>query len=123
MVKQLLFLIALCTLALFFIGCTQSVPPAQNQTPVETPAYLKCIGAGGGDKIVSGPTGNMELCLFKDGTVCEQSKFYDNTCKEGDCLRHCGAIGTRSEGWYDCNNKLLFYDNCKNETAQQAGTC
>jgi len=90
---------------------------------MDTPASQKCVHDGGQDKMVYGPDGQHELCLFSDGSVCEQSAYFQGTCAKGACIRKCDAIGTRSEGWYDCNGKLLFWDKCSNETAVTAGTC
>jgi putative hemolysin len=105
-------------------GCVSSQQASpQNPTLAETPAYLKCVNDGGQDRAVFGANGQIELCLFSDGSVCEQAAYYNGVCKKGGCMRSCGAIGTRSEGWYDCNDKLLFWDSCANETAATAGKC
>jgi|GEM_PF-4691440 len=129
MVKSNFSIAIICclTLTLLLFGCTAqqktSLNSQNNPTISETPAYLKCINDGGQDKIVYGANGQVELCLFSDGSACEQGAYYAGKCLKGECIRTCGAIGTRSEGWYDCNGKLLFWDKCSNETAQTAGSC
>jgi putative hemolysin len=123
MIKKNIFIVLfICSLTVLLIGCTPLEKSSSAQT-TETPAYQKCVNEGGLDKIVYDSNGQTDLCLFSDGTVCDQQELYAGTCSKGQCLRKCDQIGTRSEGWYDCNNKLLFYDKCENETAATAGTC
>jgi len=37
-------------------------------------------------------------------------------------IANCGAVGSRSEGWYSRNGDLIKYDNCGVE-GNQAGFC
>jgi putative hemolysin len=90
---------------------------------IANPASVKCLSDGGQEKIVNEALGQVGLCMFNDGSVCDEWMYFRGECKKGDCKRVCGQVGTRSEGWYDCNNKLLFYDNCKGENPATAGTC
>jgi len=113
-----LLIISIIIASFVLSGCTTQTAPTQDN-----PAYIKCINNGGQDKITYGPNGQVDLCLFSDGSVCGQEAYYYGRCSKGSCMRKCDAIGTRSEGWYDCNEKLLFYDNCGNETAATAGSC
>jgi uncharacterized protein len=119
---QINFLI-ICSLILIFSGCNST--QAQNSSPqsIANPASEKCVKDGGQDKILNGQDGQYGLCLFPDGTVCEEWAYYNGNCKKGDCARKCDNIGTRSEGWYDCKGNLLFWDNCTNENATTSGTC
>ena len=96
---------------------------SSNPTAIANPASVKCVQDGGADKIVMGPNGEEGLCLFPDGTVCEEWAYMRGECKKGDCKRKCDFIGSRNEGWYDCNGKLLFWDNCTSENATNAATC
>jgi putative hemolysin len=77
------------------------------------PASVKCIEDGGELKIVNAIGGENGLCLFPDGSVCDEWAYFRGECIKGDCMRECGAIGSRSEGWY-CNGTLLYWDNCAN---------
>jgi putative hemolysin len=122
--KNVIFSIIIITFIIF--GCTKKPDISlanKNQTAMANPASTKCINDGGVDKILFGPDGEYAICLFPDGTVCDEWKYYKNECTKGECERKCNFIGTRSEGWYDCNGKLLFYDLCANETAATAGSC
>ncbi len=80
---------------------------------LSNPASVKCLEDGGILKIASTPKGQVGYCFFADGSVCEEWAYYKGECKPGDCSAHCGAIGSRSEGWYDCHGNLLFWDNCR----------
>ncbi len=85
-----------------------------NTAQIANPASVKCEQDGGTLKIVDGQGGQYGLCFFPDQTVCEEWAYYRGECKKGYCSYSCGAIGTRSEGYYDCNEKLLYYENCEN---------
>lgn len=110
-----------CCLSVFLLACAKQ--PSTNPIAMANPASEKCIADGGQDKILNGPDGQYGLCLFPDGSVCEEWAYFNGKCAKGECLRKCDAIGSRSEGWYDCNGKLLFWDACANESAVTAGTC
>jgi putative hemolysin len=86
-------------------------------------ASAKCLKDGGQERIISGTLGESGLCLFPDGSVCDELAYSKGACNKGECMRSCGAMGTRSEGWYDCRGKLLFYDNCTGENPKVAGSC
>jgi len=79
---------------------------------IANPASQKCIEDGGDLKILNEPEGERGVCFFSDGSVCDEWAYFRGECTQGKCLRKCDAIGTRSEGWYDCNGKLLYWDNC-----------
>lgn len=122
-----IIILAFCFVTLLILGCAivQKAPTSTgNPVAVANPASVKCEQDGGLDKILYDANGNQYgLCMFGDGSVCDEWAYYRGECQKGACLRHCDAIGSRSEGWYDCNQKLLFWDKCANETAQTAGTC
>ena len=94
-----------------------------NSSTIANPASVKCVKDGGQNKIINGVLGQSGLCLFNDGSVCDEWAYYRGECSKGACKRTCEQIGTMNEGWYDCNNKLLFYDNCTGENPNTAGTC
>jgi len=79
---------------------------------IANPASVKCEADGGTLRILDSPDGQYGICMFSDGSVCEEWAYFRGECSKGECMKHCGAIGSRSEGWYDCNNKLLWWENC-----------
>jgi putative hemolysin len=125
--KSIYTLMVIFLAGLFLFGCQAkqaSTGNSQNTMATENPASIKCIADGGADKILYASDGSQYgLCLFNDGTVCEEWAYYRGTCKQGECARTCGAIGSRSEGWYDCHGNLLFWDKCAGENVTTAGTC
>jgi uncharacterized protein len=123
MAKIELYLLIICSVVLIFSGCNNTQIQYSNQQAIANPASEKCIKDGGQDRILNGQNGQYGLCLFPDGTVCEEWAYYNGNCKKGECARKCDNIGTRSEGWYDCNGSLLFWDSCANETPITSGTC
>lgn len=113
-------------LIVFMSSCINTNPEtnnSSNSTALANPASEKCVRDGGADKVLYGPQGQYGLCLFTDGSVCEEWAYFRGECVKGECNRTCQAINTRDEGWYDCHNKLLYWDRCANETATTAGTC
>jgi putative hemolysin len=125
MMPKFLILPVLLAVVLASSGCVRTPPSnnPSNQTAMANPASVKCVNDGGQDKLVYGPDGQYGLCLFPDGSVCEEWAYFRGNCSKGECMRKCDFIGTRSEGWYDCHGNLLFWDTCANETAPTAGAC
>jgi putative hemolysin len=110
-------LIIVVVSAAFFLNSNSS------STTIANPASVRCIADGGQEKVIDGVFGQSGLCMFNDGTVCDEWAYYRGECVKGQCKRMCDHMGTRSEGWYDCKNDLLFYDNCTGEDPATAGTC
>jgi len=79
---------------------------------IANPASQKCVTDGGEVKILKEEEGERGICLFPDGSVCDEWAYFRGECSQGKCMKKCDAIGTRSEGWYDCNGKLLYWDHC-----------
>lgn len=120
-VKKLLSILIMIVIAVIVVYYFLNYKGSSSM--IANPASTKCMSDGGQEKIINGLLGQSSLCLFPDGSVCDEWAYYRGTCKKGECKRTCDQIGTRSEGWYDCNGKLLFYDNCTGENPNTAGTC
>jgi hypothetical protein len=123
--KSMRKLIPIVILALIAIVAAETyyILAHNPSTTIANPASVKCVNDGGQNKIINGPLGQSGLCLFPDGSVCDEWAYYRGECSRGACNRTCEQIGTLNEGWYDCNSKLLFYDNCTGENPNTAGTC
>lgn len=83
-----------------------------NRRSLGNPASQKCTEDGGEVKIVNAVQGQRGLCLFPDGSVCEEWAYFRGNCSKGACMRKCDKIGTKSEGWYDCHDRLLYWETC-----------
>jgi putative hemolysin len=122
-VKKILPILVLIMIAIVAAVAYYFLVYSSPSSTIANPASTKCLKDGGQVKIINGQLGQSGLCLFPDGTVCDEWAYYRGTCNQGECKRTCELIGTLSEGWYDCNGKLLFYDNCTGENPNTAGTC
>ncbi|MDD5112317.1 MAG: DUF333 domain-containing protein [Candidatus Altiarchaeota archaeon] len=87
---------------------TTTTAPAQ----MANPASQKCVSDGGRLEIVDRSDGQIGVCHFDDGTICDEWAYFRGECKPGDCI--CAAVGSRSEGWY-CNGKLLYWSQCSGD--------
>jgi len=87
---------------------------SESETEKQNSLADKCTSEGGETRYNYDHT--ERLCIFPDGSVCSLVELSSGECTKGECAAECGAIGTRSEGWYDCNNKLLFWENCEGQT-------
>lgn len=104
--------------------CTELVSKGKTTTTVtaglSNPASVKCIEDGGRLEMDPHAGGQRGICLFPDGSVCDEWAYFRGECMKGGCMKKCGAVGSRSEGWYDCNGELLYWDKCS-ETAAGHG--
>jgi putative hemolysin len=73
----------------------------------------ECESDGGSMQVFNTPTGNRTYCVFPDESFCERELYRRGDCERGKCFKRCGAVGTRSEGWYDnCTGALIAWENC-----------
>ncbi|MFH1181988.1 MAG: DUF333 domain-containing protein [Candidatus Woesearchaeota archaeon] len=94
----------------------QCPPNETGNASTANPASVYCEEHGGTLEIVTEEGGQRGICTLADGTKCDEWAYYRGECGKDECPITCGAIGSRSEGWYDCNNNLISYDNCANKT-------
>ncbi|MEN8515323.1 DUF333 domain-containing protein [Burkholderia sp. MS455] len=81
-------LAVICALALTAPGAfAQPLPPGQQppaQAALANPASVNCEKLGGRHVIRSLPSGQVGMCMFKDGRVCEEWALYrDDRCVGG----------------------------------------
>jgi hypothetical protein len=88
-----------------------TMPGSSTTTLVQiaNPASQKCVSDGGTLEIIDQSGGQLGICHFSDGTVCEEWAYFRNECAPGQCV--CSAVGSRSEGWY-CSGVLLYWSQC-----------
>ncbi|MFH1125967.1 MAG: DUF333 domain-containing protein [Candidatus Altiarchaeota archaeon] len=119
--------LALLVLAVLLCGCisnprkltTTTTEPVASTLAIANPASEKCLRDGGELKIASTGDGERGICFFPDASVCDEWEYFRGECQEGKCMMKCDKIGTRSEGWYDCNDRLLYWDNCGTPTFEE----
>lgn len=57
--------------------------------------------------------GEVKLYTCPDGSAVPEC-----ICEYKGCMPKCEYIGTRSEGWYDCDGRLIRYAQCKDCTVR-----
>ncbi|MBN3793075.1 DUF333 domain-containing protein [Burkholderia sp. Ac-20353] len=84
-----------CALALAVSGvCAQPLPPGQQppQQPkaaLANPASVNCVKLGGRHVVRGSPQGDIGMCVFKDGRVCEEWAMYrDDRCVGAGAMKH-----------------------------------
>jgi len=80
--KKLLSLTALLVLwGLVLSGCTKTDEP---NVGLANPASVYCEENGGTLEIESSEAWDVWICMFEDGSYCEEWSYYRNECVEGD---------------------------------------
>jgi putative hemolysin len=83
-----------------------------KELSMENPASAKCIRDGGELLIIPSKEGKYGVCLFSDGSVCEEWKYFRGRCSRGDCMKKCKKSGAAGEGWYDCSGVRIKQEKC-----------
>ncbi len=103
--------ILLCVAMAFLVGCVVSPTPAQPtvESGLANPASVYCEEQGGQLEIRTGDDGGeYGVCVFSDGSECEEWAYYRDECQRGDSLEtpapaesqyddpfaYCAAVGT-----------------------------
>jgi hypothetical protein len=87
------------------LGCKTRAPepasqppesaPAAEESPPSTgaanPASAHCAAQGGRTEIVDGPRGQSGICIFDDGSRCEEFRFLRGSCKPKSCWNADGV--------------------------------
>ena len=80
-------LILVLVLSVFIMACTremavpQGIPIPPNGNPqIANPASVNCVNNGGTLQIREETDGQVGYCTLKDGTVCEEWKYYRKEC-------------------------------------------
>ena len=68
------------------------VPPvALPDVPgIANPASVYCGEKGGRLEIMDGEDGQYGVCIFKDGSRCEEWRFFRKECFQGTCRKETG---------------------------------
>lgn len=77
-------------LGMIFLACSITTASAQqdsNQGAIPNPASVYCINHGGKDKIeTSNNGGQFGMCIFSDGSQCEEWQFFRSKCNPGQTI-------------------------------------
>jgi putative hemolysin len=57
---------------------------------IANPASTHCVERGGEVEIMSAPGGQFGVCVFDDGSRCEEWDFFRGECKPGECAEQSG---------------------------------
>jgi putative hemolysin len=83
--------------ALGLVGCTAAPTPAPSgeEAGLPNPASVYCEEQGGKLEIITAEDGSQSgLCIFSDGSQCDEWAYFRNECQPGDSLRESDAEGT-----------------------------
>jgi putative hemolysin len=76
----------------------QASATTQPSTPASTtagsPASAHCAKQGGTTEVVDGPEGRAGVCVFLDGSRCEEFRFMRGTCTPASCFEPDGVCGS-----------------------------
>ena len=78
---------------------TEPAPTAATPEPaaatggvgLANPASVNCVERGGRLEMVEGPGGTAGVCLFGDGSRCEEWRFFRGECAPGQCRESSGV--------------------------------
>ena len=112
-VWPLVVLLTLVTLA----GCSLGV----QKSGMANPASEYCAEQGGKVEIRKDAQGNeYGMCLFDDGSQCEEWAFYRGDCKKGEFPQSSGMANPASQYCLDHGGKLEIR---KAEDGGEVGIC
>jgi putative hemolysin len=70
---------------------TETPPTAGGGAGLANPASVNCVERGGRLEMIEGPGGTSGVCLFDDGSRCEEWRFFRGQCNPGDCRERSGS--------------------------------
>jgi len=104
-------LIGACLAAASCGSGTNGAPPPQSEaspdqtaadtagtpsTELANPASVNCEGNGGKLEIRTEPAGQFGVCIFPDGSRCEEWRFFRGECKPGECQAEDGKCEAKN---------------------------
>ena len=68
-------------------GCGPRAAPSTEQVAIPNPASVYCEQNGGKLDLRTGPDGGVAgICVFPDGSECDEWAYFRGQCKPGDSL-------------------------------------
>jgi putative hemolysin len=71
---------------------TAGVPSTQ----IANPASVNCEKKGGKLEMRTEPAGQFGVCVFPDGSRCEEWRFFRDECKQGECRADDGKCEAKN---------------------------
>ena len=86
MKTKLLFVMVFCV-SLFFSACSPQIDTPTSQADMPNPASVFCEENGGTLELRSDASGAVQgVCVFPDGSECDEWAYFHAECKPGDSL-------------------------------------
>lgn len=89
-------------------GTTPSAPPEATEAGLPNPASVYCEEQGGTLEIRENEEGQYGVCIFEDGSECDEWEFYRGECQPGDSLLEPTA---EPQGAGDLTSEWLLFEN------------
>jgi len=74
--------------------------PEATTTPpnvlIANPASENCVKKGGVVELRTEPAGQFGVCVFPDGSRCEEWRFFREECKQGECKADDGKCEAKN---------------------------
>lgn len=109
MKKTILILFGL----VFLAGCTLS--QQDGTTQIANPASVYCVDQGGTLDMRESSLGTYGVCIFSDGSECEEWEYFREECAMGDSLSYIGVGGDLTQDLDDDLNIMNSSDDLFDE--------
>jgi len=79
-------------------GTAEAAPDTAADAPavqLANPASVNCEEKGGTLEMQNEPAGQFGVCVFPDGSRCEEWRFFRNECKQGECRAEDGKCDAK----------------------------
>lgn len=77
----------------------------KGKLDMSNPASQHCKKNGGTVTMVNTPQGQIGVCIWRDGSRCEEWAFYRKQCAQGECRENTGLCSKKSDDGKDKDDK------------------
>ena len=91
--KKILNILLVFLLFLFLLNSCSKKEEKPTGVSIANPASVNCVNNGGKLKMMEDANGQYGICILKDGTECEEWKYFRKECpvKENNSWRQQGT--------------------------------
>ncbi|MCK9459821.1 MAG: DUF333 domain-containing protein [Proteobacteria bacterium] len=82
------------------LGTFEAAPETAAGAPapqLANPASVNCEEKGGKLEMRTEPAGQFGVCVFPDGSRCEEWRFFRDECKQGECRADDGKCEAKND--------------------------